>query len=145
MIFLSLYLSSLLTHNPPWCRTTVRPCDIVFPRNNCCLSSLWTFHFDLLSFISLFVWCFPLFFTFCWLCVNLLCMYTHFPWLPVHWCTSRHKGLVLSELQMLSGGFPLLWRADDDRSSIGFGVFPDQTVVLLTPRVSDKPVWTSPK
>lgn len=28
------------------------------------------------------------------LCVNLLCMYTHFPWLPVHWCTSRHKGLV---------------------------------------------------
>lgn len=54
----------------------------------------------------------------------------------------------LSELQMLSGGFietPLLWRADDDRSSIGFGVFPDQTIVLLTPRVSDKPVWTSPK
>lgn len=91
MIFLSLYLLLLLTHNPPWCWTTVRPCKTVKPRTVfiCIFSSsfllILVFSFILRSadhhyFCGLLLW------------VNLLCMYTHFPCLPVHWCTSRHKG-----------------------------------------------------
>lgn len=126
-----LYLLPPLTHNPPWCRTTVRPCEIVLPRT----AEYFIFSSSCFYFIF-----FSLVFSFILhsadlrllLCVKLLCMFPTFTGFA-----DAHPGtkVCFSAVQMLHVSYSLrfngnfmamkirLWRQNE-------GVFPNQTLFL---------------
>lgn len=166
MIFLSLYLSSLLTHNPPWCRTTVRACEIVFPRATAVyIPSLNCFILIFFSFISLLVWCFPLFYVLlvsgcCCVWASSAC--THIS--HDYRFTDAHPGTKVwferasdAQCEICMVDSKVLVRLHRCEEQIMTELALDLnrcckwrcsnhvSVVLLTTRVSDKPVWTSSK